>query len=217
MAVQIVDLLAVEFVLVGVEILNSNQAIAEFGETIDELAVTTIRQSDGSIGPAKRLRIDKPRIYVDLSPERTKVRQEYPSDDVLPFLHQTISSLFEQSSTPLSTARAHGYNVELTYDQDSSFPAFSYISAKLFNQTAAVEGWSLIGGSGAIRFQSRDGTLRNVTIEPRFRDESSQRVFLSLNLHVDGSNVPALNEIVGRLAQSIDEARAFIEALDGVE
>ena len=216
MPVKVIDLLAFDFTIVGVELLNRDQEISEFGDTVDELTVSSIRLPDGTVGTGKRLRIDKNRIYIDLTPGRSRVRQEYPSEADIPTLSELTYRAIQHTRRPLDTARAHGYNIELTYDQDTGPSAFSYIAQRVFNKDTAISDWRLVGANGTMRFEDSDGTTRNITIEPRFRDESSQRLFLSFNLHMDLPNIPEVSEIRSRFTQALRESRAFLERIDTV-
>ena len=214
MAVTRTDLLAVDFVLVGAQLLSTTQEVADFGHTEDEVTVAPLRQGETPIPDGKRLRIDKKRINIDLFADRSRVRQEYPSESDLPALAHLVTNMLQHSKAPLDNVRAHGYNIDLSYDQDSAPSAYSYISKRIFGTTSPIEHWHIVGGNGAMRLVGGDGVTRNINIEPRFQDETTQRVFLTFNLHFGGSHIPPGDEIARRLSQVLEEAKAFIEALD---
>ena len=58
-------------------------------------------------------------------------------------------------------------------------------------------------------------SLRNVHLEPRYKDEATNRVFLNFNLHIEGPTMPEPTDIDGRLHQAVDEAKMYMTRLDG--
>ena len=68
MDVRMADLIAADFVVVGVELLNSKQSIQRFGNTLDEFRWMPVTQAQNGFGDGKRISIDRDRIYLDLTP-----------------------------------------------------------------------------------------------------------------------------------------------------
>ena len=110
--------------------------------------------------------------------------------------------------------RAFGYNVELVYDQDSGSPATEYLAHQLFaDDYPRNEGWHLEGGSAKLTFRS-NGLSWIVTIEPRFNDANTKKVFLSMNLHRNEQRIPETDEIQNSLETTWDQATTFVKRLD---
>lgn len=215
MAVKKIDLIAIEFVIVGVELLNGPQSLGRFGSLFREYRWTPVSQAENSFGDGRRVSLDRERIYLDLTPYRSRIRQEYPDEGRFSDLAELVSRTFELSEKPADSPGPHGFNVELSYEQDSDRSAFSYIGQRVFSGLGKIDGWDIVGGMGAaIRFEDDRGVIRNVQIEPRFRNESFQRVFLHLNLHVKSSRLPTTDEITSGLTLAVEDARRFISLLD---
>ena len=83
MAVKKFDLIAIEFVIVGVELLNTPQSLGRFGSALREYRWTPISQAQNGFGDGRRVSLDRERIYLDLTATRSRVRQEYPAEDGL--------------------------------------------------------------------------------------------------------------------------------------
>ena len=216
MAVKKVDLIAIEFVIVGVELLNGPQSLGRFGSSFREYRWTPVSQAENSFGDGRRVSLDRQRIYLDLTPDRSRIRQEYPDEGRFSDLAELVSRTFELSDTPAHSVGPHGFNVELSYEQHSDKSAFSYIGKRLFSGLGKINGWDIVGGMGAsIRFEDDQGIIRNVQIEPRFRNDSFQRVFLHLNLHVASNRLPTADEISSGLTLAVEDARKLISLLDG--
>ena len=216
MAVKKIDLIAIEFVIVGVELLNGTQSLGRFGSSFREYRWTPVSQAENSFGDGRRVSLDRERIYLDLTPSRSRIRQEYPDEERFSDLAELVSRTFELSEQLAESVGPHGFNVELSYEQDSERSAFSYIGQRVFSGLGKINGWEIIGGMGAaVRFGDDRGVIRNVQIEPRFRNESFQRVFLHLNLHVNGNRVPTAEEIASGFTLAFQDAREFISLLDG--
>ena len=93
---------------------------------------------------------------------------------------------------------------------------FVIVGIELLNTEDSIENWKLVGGMGAaIRFEDSRGVIRNIQIEPRFRNESFQRVYLNLNVHVDSNRIPKTDEISSGLSNALEDAKRFVHLLDG--
>ena len=216
MAVNRLDLIAIEFVVVGVELLNTAQSLGRFGSTLREYRWTPISQAQNGFGDGRRISLDRERIYLDLTAARSRVRQEYPSEERFPDLAKLVSRAIDLTDKPADSVGPHGYNVEVSYEQDAKRSAFSYIGKTVFSGLDSIGDWNLVGGMGAaVRFEDTHGVIRNIHIEPRFRNESFQRVYLNLNVHVDSNRIPTMDEIASGLSNSLEDAKRFIQLLEG--
>ena len=216
MAVKKFDLIAIEFVIVGVELLNTAQSLGRFGSALREYRWTPISQAQNGFGDGRRVSLDRERIYLDLTATRSRVRQEYPAEDGFPDLAELVSRTIDLTDKPAGSVGPLGYNIEVSYEQDSERSAFSYIGQKVFAGLGTIQDWNLVGGMGAaVRFEDNHGVIRNVHIEPRFRNESFQRVYLHLNVHVNSNRVPTTAELAAGLSLALEDAKKFIYLLEG--
>ena len=216
MAVKKFDLIAIEFVIVGVELLNTPQSLGRFGSALREYRWTPISQAQNGFGDGRRVSLDRERIYLDLTATRSRVRQEYPAEDRFPDLAELVSRTIDLTDKPAGSVGPLGYNIEVSYEQDSERSAFSYIGQNVFAGLGTIQDWNLVGGMGAaVRFEDNHGVIRNVHIEPRFRNESFQRVYLHLNVHVNSNRVPTTAEIASGLSLALEDAKKFIYLLEG--
>ena len=216
MAVNRLDLIAIEFVIVGVELLNTAQSLGRFGSTLREYRWTPISQAQNGFGDGRRIWLDRERIYLDLTATRSRVRQEYPSEERFRDLAKLVSRTIDLTDEPAERVGPHGYNVEVSYEQGANRSAFSYIGKTIFSGLDSIGDWNLVGGMGAaVRFADTHGVIRNIHIEPRFRNESFQRVYLNLNVHIDSNRIPTTDEISSGLSNSLEDAKRFIQLLEG--
>ena len=216
MAVKKFDLIAIEFVIVGVELLNTPQSLGRFGSTFREYRWTPVSQAQNGFGDGRRVSLDRERIFLDLTATRSRVRQEYPAEDGFPDLAELVSRTFDITDNPAGRVGSHGYNIEVSYEQDSERSAFSYIAQTVFAGLGTIQDWNLVGGmAAAVRFEDAHGVIRNIQIEPRFRNESFQRVYLHMNVHVNSNRVPTTGEIASGLSLALEDAKKFICLLEG--
>lgn len=210
MSVPKAELISINFVVLGVELLDSVDSIDRFGRNFYEYRWSNIKDVSG--GPGKRVSLDRDRIHIDLTPRRSTVLQEYPRDDGIPALAEIVHQVFEYTEKPLANAMAHGFNAELSFPT-GDVAAFNYIAAKAFSGFPEVNDWSVVGGSARITFLDRAGIVRNLSIEPRFMNEQIRRAYLNINLHIEKTGEPSKDEILVGFQQIIQDARTFIEAI----
>jgi hypothetical protein len=110
--------------------------------------------------------------------------------------------------------QAFGYNMEMVFDQTSNENAFRYIGRRLFGNNPSGEAmWDFEGGAGRLVFSDSTGK-RSFNIEPRFGDENTSRIFLSVNLHKNESTLPLQTEIAESLETLRADAIGFMNRLD---
>ncbi len=171
------------------------------------------------LGPAqpqnasRRITLDRERITLELSSERSLIQQDYPPTPDLSALVQVIErAIFNTPST--EGVRAFGFNLDLVYETPSREPASRYIATHLFPKTFALnEGWNMIGGSTKLSFQ-QDSITWNADIAPRFEDATTDRVFFHLNLHKDEARFPDREELLSAFDQIQKSAVTFIREFD---
>jgi hypothetical protein len=168
MDVRIVDLIAADFVVVGVELLNSPQSIQRFGNTFDEFRWMSVTQAQNGFGDGKRISLDRDRIYIDLISGRSRVRQEFTSREKLPDLAKLTSRAIQFTDNCPSTAEAFGFNVEVSYDSTQGESAFSYIGRTMFSGLRKIDSWNLIGGLAAVDSRMMMVSFETSRLSPDF-------------------------------------------------
>lgn len=225
MTATVQDILNVNLVLLGLQLLDTPKALTAFRElagTDVQIAGTglVLDAPGNAMGTGKALILNKDRISLELSPNRSIITREYPSSGE-PGLGQDLDRFSEVATLAMSntdvagkTLQAIGYNIELVYEQTLDSSAFRYLADRLLQVDSICKpSWKLVGGSGKLSFQDGDKSW-NVAIEPRLNDRQTNRVYLSLNLHRDQQATPTRDEIRESLYEAWHEASEIVTRLD---
>ena len=222
MAATIQDVVKANFVLVGCHLLGDAEELRRFREQIDTDVVMAgggliTDVVSGVTEPAQTVSLNRDRITLELASSRSTIGRDYPSRSDLPRLAEIVGRAIECTDLSAQSPTAFGYNIDLVYDQTSESSASSYLGKRLFNPALSTNtGWQLVGGAGRMVFET-GGTSWRVAVEPRFNDESSSRVFFSLNLHKGENRRPNEDEIRLSLEDAWDQAHVFVKRLDECE
>lgn len=212
MSTEIQDVLKACLILVGVDLLNTPESINSFRTSID--SEISLRIVPGTPSNGRMITLPKHRISLSLESGRSILEREYPSHTDLAMLASVAHKAVYHTNLEGHDLRAFGFNIELVYHQDSGLPAAKYLSNRIFrNDFPGSDSWNLHGGSAKITF-SNEARYWNVTIEPRFNDPETSRVFLALNLHRPDQRLPEEREIRDSLEETWDEAMKFVKHLD---
>ena len=206
------EILNASMVFAGIELMtgpNARDALARVANT--EVIGTDVGFSvtaGGAPQPSRRLILQRDRISLDISSARSAVSMEYPPRD-FSLLSEVINCAIENTRFEGQHLTAHGYNLMLLLEPELTQPAAEYIGNHLFaSRHFGRENWRLAGGLGTLYFI--DGTRRwALNVEPRPRDDmQSNRLFMSVNLHVPGREMP----------DGLDTIETtFKDVLDGLE
>ena len=210
MSVTETELISINFVILGLELLDSLESIDRFGRNFYEYRWSTTNNASGGTG--RRVSLDRDRIHIDLTPHRSTVLQEYPHDDGIPALSEIVHQALNYTEKPLAHATAHGFNAELSF-QTGEVSAFRHIAATLFTGFPQINDWSIVGGSARMTFLDSSGVVRNISIEPRFMNEQIRRAYLNINLHIEKPGEPSKDEILAGFHKIVGDARSFMETL----
>ena len=220
MPIRIQDYLNASLVLVGGSLINTDGERASFQQSMDAELVYSDGSSDQEISspmaplqalPIRRLEIRRDRVVVEVIPSRgSTITQEYPSTN-LSVLART-ATIAISSTEEIGDITAHGYNVELVYDQTSEPLAVTYVANRVFSTLPRIGGWEPSAGTAKIRFRDDSNRTWNVAIEPRFNDDNTRKIFFRLNLHFVGG--PNLNDIGELFQLVIEKANEFVSVLD---
>lgn len=220
MTVRVQDVLTIDAVFVGLELLRNEREItacsAATGAEI--IADGVIIAGSPQMPPiqGRVLRVPRNRMTLETSPHRTRVVKEYPSaiEDValvVQLATQAIADTDLQGGAP----SAFGFNLQMVYDQDSGENAIRYLGSRLFIPTRDLhEQWGLVGGFGKLLFQ--EGPRQwTIALEPRLNALNAEKVFLDINLHVSVARLPEASEMEMLMRNLWNQAHDLIETIDG--
>ena len=222
MTAQLEDVLKINLVLVGVRLLATQDEVTAFGGNVGtevsessssmalNLPPTTPHLEMPQIDFVQKLALDKDRITLELTNDRSTISMDYPSKDSLARLCEVSKLAIDKTDLHTQQLRAYGFNIEAVYNLTNGQTAAEFIAKRilapnLFHDT----GYDVRGG--AIKLQTLRGEQRwNVRIEPRLGDVTTSRIFVSLNLHRDESKLPSLDLIRSSFKEVWDQAHTII-------
>ena len=219
MAVRVEDVLSVNVVLVGIELLKTATEVAACSAAIgrelhqDGAFLDAVPQAAPVAG--RVVRLPRERILVEVSALRSRVTKEYPADiDDVALVARVAAQALASATVQEPVVPAHGFNFAMVYSAESGEDALRYLGSRLFAPPAFVpQEWTSLGGQGKLKFQ--DGARQwTVTLEPRLQVPNTPKVFLDINLHVSEVGVPQEDEMETQLRALWDRAHTLIEAID---
>ena len=196
MPADVRDVLNANIVLVGIGLLNNPTEVSAFSELVDSEVISTgaglvVSLPQGMPGPGQRLELPRERIFLNLTPIRIDIGRHYPTErGDLGRLAHVIACAVASTDLQGQLPTAIGYNLEVVYNQTSGEPSLSYLGSRLVNsKISGAPDWNLAGGAGLLVFDSPAGRW-TIKVEPRFNQEDTTQVFMSLNLHKAEQRVP---------------------------
>ena len=218
MPVDLQDVLKVNVVFVGIGLLDEPANLERFRDSVGSEVVPEGVMFEPHPGGAPMqgqiLRLAKDRIFLESSPLRTLVNRDYPTKDELARLAEIAGGAIANTNLGTRKPRAFGFNVELVYDQASENSALGYLAHRIFSpNVSGTQGWELMGGAGKLIFKE-NAHRWTVRIEPRLNEETTTKVFLALNFHVNEERLPGETEILDFLVKAWEQAHNFIERID---
>ncbi len=217
MAVEIQDVLKADIVFAGVGLLRNQQGLDAFTASVGtEIVVDAPNPLPGVPAPGLRVALNRDRIVLDLAPERSVIARDYPSSKDLDRLAEVTALALENTGSEGGMLQAVGFNIALVYDQDTHETAVRYLSERLFNKRLTTKiGLPTFGAEGRLTFIS-DEHLIGVTLQPRFSDATTTKVFMNLNLHCATQILPTQQEIEDSLRKALNNAVEFARRIDEV-
>lgn len=219
MSTEVQDILKINIVLVGIQLLTGPEKVKAFS---DEIGTEAIVSDAGLVlgltprgpEPGLRLSLHRERTTIDNIGDRTVIEREYPELGDLPRLTEVAGLALNHSDLAGQSTTVYGYNIEMVYDQTSQLPSFHYLGERLFGKSGFDDSdWRFIGGAGRLAFDSGDGSWQ-IKLEPRLNDMETSKVFMSLNLHKTEQRVPSAADFLNDLRCVWNQAHDFIQCLD---
>lgn len=225
MSTSIEDVLKINMVLVGVELLADQAAQNQFtrsvgteatlGTIIQGSVPTTLLPPDLTTG--RSIALERDRITIGLAPDRALIERQFPQYDSLRRLSEVIDLALQSTRGIESRPRAFGYNIELVYTQTSGLDAQRYLAGRLFpGKRLGNPGWDLVGGAAKLLFLD-NASQWTVSLDRRVNDPTGKNVFLGLNLHKEESYIPDVSEVLDGLQDIWKQAHEFVMHLDEAE
>lgn len=218
MAVGNVDVLQVNLILVGADLVNDAEAVSKFHQAV--LAEITTEGDVGSALRGRRHEIKKDRITVIWDATKSVVAREYPGQVDLERFAQVASAAIGSTNLTDQTLMAYGYNIDVVYDVDPPEAAIKYLADRFFVQDI-FQSWdrALLGGFGRV-FYEKNSFHWTAVFEPRGLDPNAARVFFNLNMvntrkQEDEVSFPTEEEILDSVRLLWEEAHDFMNQLDG--
>ena len=210
MAVSEPETLNCNLVLLGMNLLNNPADFQSFQSAVE----TEVIGSDVIELRLRQFNLQRDRISLQLTPSRSVIQRDYPAKEDLDRLAE-IASCSIACSSNRGELQAHGYNVEMVFDQDSEPTALNYLARKMFSPSIYPQ-WTLSGGSCKLNFRDEkvDNRVWNVTLEPRHNDANTTKVFISLNMHLEQPEVPPKDAIKTNLEEAWEITNRFIGQLE---
>ncbi len=225
MAFSIEEVLSADIVLIGIGLLNTPEAFSSFRESVGaevQSQIGLVANIPGSPETSNRYALQRDRIFLEVSSQRSVIAQEYPPVEESTWSFTRISDIADRAiaSTPMGDQhlRTFGYNMELVIGPEFPEPTLGYLGHHLFVPLPFDgDGWERIGGMGSLVYF--DGTRRwTFLLEPRPRDDGdSRKLYMRINLHHPGPDVPSREDISRSFGEMASQGLRFIDALGSHE
>lgn len=216
----IADILRMDVVLVGLSLLGQEREREVFAQRVNtDVAIAELAQGPpgGIQTPTQTaVTLQRDRIAVVTSQDRTAIIREYPSISNLPGdtsrLAQIVRYALDVSETREQQIAAFGFNMQIVFAPGLEESAGRYIAERC---SAETFDWEPINGSTRLTFLI-DGQNWTFELQPRPRDDSqSRRLYLAVNLHVGEHRIPEDDEISTSLVDLRDKAINFLNQFHG--
>ena len=223
MSLQIEEILKLNLVLVGVQLLSSSEEVTAFNALVGSEVLETVAQGiEVNFGPSglsasvpqspapRTLSLERDRIVLDLNPGRSTITRNYPDEESIRRLSEIADFATAQFNSQVQELHAFGFNIEAVYGLTSGENAIQFLASRIFVPCLFQRsGFQLKGGSPRLSLE-RDGRLWNFTIEPRFGDPDGSKIFISVNLHVEENTMPSESHVKDFLQEVWDQAHAIV-------
>ena len=215
MAVRVEDVLQVNLIVVGVNLINTQEELDALRREVG-VEIVTGEARLGAELVERTHDLNRDRIMIRSTPERTAIAREYPEESDLGRLAQVAGLAVENTDLTGQEMQALGYNVELVYESDTKEPALKYLAGHLF-KSSLLRGDAEISGGAARLFYTKGGRTWQARLEPRFNDDATTKIFAALNLHQADADLSSLGEpsIRDSLKLLWDEIHSLIGQLEG--
>ena len=227
MTVKPLYVIRADLVLVGVNLLSTDQEIRSFREKVEgdfqQQPGVDINLPLGTSGPSRTLVFPQERITLNSSQARSTARRDYPSIDNLGLELERLSVVVANaidctSAESKSRIRSYGYNMLVVFNQTAHPRAIEFVGERLFSSRARQFGSKTqVGGSGVLVF-SDGATQWTFRIEPWPTGEpTTNRVSVAVNRHTEvAMGLPPHPNVIQAFMDTWKESLAFMNNLNGL-
>ena len=209
------EVLKINMVLLGAQLLSNPEARSRFREEVgvevseDGPPIPILSGLGMTFGPPGKLSLPRERITIELPPVKTTISREYPSHTGLKRLAQVAKLAIELSpDVEPQDPWVFGFNIELVCGLSQS--AGHFMTTYVFRPSRF--GGFLRGGTARLNFILDDQSW-TLSLEPRFGDFSSERLYMGLNMHYEGNELPSESRIAESLDELWNQGHAIVDKL----
>lgn len=226
MDLQVEDIIRMNVVLAGIQLLTSPGEKDAFSVTVNAEVTEAMTQGFAiSFGPPgtstppppiaepRLLTLQKERITLDLSPGLSTIFRDYPTGNDIQRLAEVAHLAISHTNIEGQTLQAFGVNLEAVCGLPSGKTFDGFLASNIYatNITGNPQ-YKLTGGATRMTFQNGKGQW-NIGIEPRFGDVTSNKLFMTLNLHDSSGSMPIESELNESLINLMEHAHIFADIL----
>ena len=222
MNISMVDILNVNFVLVGVQLLDTSSKRRQFAggvglsEITEEEASLNVPQTPVPVPGIRRVSLNRDRITLTMTnePDRTVIQRDYPSQAELGRLVDIIVLAIKQSSSSeREQLTRHGFNADVVYQLPTGWTYGRFISDHVLRRDLLGNaGYKTESANLRIRL-SRNSQTWYVRMEPRMGADDSELLFASLNLDIETNKMPSRSAIMEHLQEIWEQAHGIMGSL----
>lgn len=218
---RIEDVLKFSVVLAGIRLLQAEEEVESFrriigSDVIEEgpgaSAFLTIPGVPGSPRPLlpQKLHLPKERVQLELQPDRSAIHKDYPTAEDIGRFSEIVRYTIERSNREGQDLKAFGFNLEAVYTLSEGKTAFDFLSTRAYHPGLLEgTGFTLIGGTPKL-VMVKDDNLWSLTLDARFGDLQSDRVYANWNLHFDDTSLPSPHRVREELRRVWRETHLFV-------
>ena len=227
MDIELDDVLKVNVVFLGIHLLRNSDDRERFKRSAGTEVVEGALDVRLAIGispvglpsptterPLPSLVLNRDRITVNSTPERSEVSKDFPSKiGDLGRLTEITNQAIEFSDLRGQRLQAYGFNLEAVCSLAVS--AGEFLSQNILNPRPFTDlGYQLIGGTSNLQVM-KGPHLWNLRFEPRFGDYTQKKIFIAVNLHKDSQVIPTEQNIRQSLFEIWTQAQAITDGFKG--
>lgn len=197
MTARLVDALTATVAFTGVSMLPSDEAVRGLKAALSEEAFPdTVTNADGT--QESTLTLDRERITITQREVGSWVEQKYPRREDLVALGDIAATCIERSGVGEQAPGFFAYQVQFLCDQESGSPAVQYLPEELLDSRITGGSREFLDFSCTFSFRDSSGSWR-FSVEPRYRERSTTRIFLTAQLFFEGGFLPSREEMKKKL------------------
>ena len=203
MRFKLEEVLKADIVLAGVGLLASHpQRQAFIDATKVEVSQMTVEvdgqgrpgipQGSQIVAQKSLIVLNRDRISLDLSPDRSIIKKDYPTTPSdLNRLVDIVALAFKNSQIDAQSLQAYGCNVDAVYSCPSGQRASQYIAEHVF-AVSRLRGSqnTIVSGEARLQLRRDDGLLWNLIVAPRFNEPDTNKLYVNCNPHVISGQLP---------------------------